>query len=306
MIHEHTVTLTGDAVESEGISGHLLRDLFDVLVQGAEQSLRFRLEGRSTARGTQPAWLRAASDFRMVELHRGQRMRSLKLEATSLVESMPGKFVQGQLFEDLDPRRSPLELFEDALEEALEAKADSGAFDQPLLKTCADFRVLLGAGLDSVEIKNGRTVRVDRDSIENVLRLAQVEYAQRRVRLAGRLDIIRYSDCRFTLVLANGEKVPGTAKELGAEALREGFGKNVVITGTAEFKPSGRLLRVEADFVEPATENEMRLFASVPRPLLAPAIAPAHGEKQGLAALLGQWPGEEPVEELLEQLRQLA
>lgn len=34
MIHKHTITLAGPAADGRGLSGHVLRDLFDVLVQG--------------------------------------------------------------------------------------------------------------------------------------------------------------------------------------------------------------------------------------------------------------------------------
>ena len=107
MIHEHTITLKGAAIDGAGLSGHVLRDLFAVLVQGAEQSLRYRMEGRSTARGTSPSWLRSASDFQMLEVSAGTHERTLHLEARSLVDSMPEKFAQATMFEDLDPRRSP-------------------------------------------------------------------------------------------------------------------------------------------------------------------------------------------------------
>lgn len=307
MMHQHTITLAGPAASAEGLSSHVLRDLFDVLVQGAEQSLRLRIEGRSTARGTAPAWLRPASDFQMIDIERGEGQRTLKLVAPALIDTMPGRFPQADLFDDLDPRRSPLEFFEDALEEAIEERTDSEAFDQPLLKTCSDFRSLLNAGVDSIAIRNGRTVRVDAEAMERVTRLSRLAYTQRKVRLAGRLDIIRYSDCRFTLVLEDGSKVPGTARELGAEALREGFGKNVVVTGMAEFRPSGRVLRVDADLVEPATESDLKVFSVVPRPLLAtPAPERSQEKKRGLSALLGQWPGEEPLDLLLTQLKSLA
>ena len=306
MIHKHTITLAGPAADGRGLSGHVLRDLFDVLVQGAEQSLRFRLEGRSTARGVAPAWVRSASDFEMTDLERSDGTRTMRLEARPLIESMPEKFPQADLFDDFDPTRSPLEFFEDALEEAIEERSDSEAFDQALLKTCSDFRMILGAGIDSIDIQNGRTVRVDSTSIDRVVRLARMSYAARKVRLAGRLEIIGYSDCRFTLVLENGSKVPGTARDLGVEALREGFGKEVIVTGTAEFRPSGRILRIDADLVEPATASELKLFSVVPRPLLAVAAPERPTEKAGLAALLGQWPGEEPLDQLLAQLKALA
>lgn len=306
MVHEHTITLRGPAAETAGLSAHLLRDLFDVLVQGAEQSLRFRLEGRSSPSGSPPAWLRNAADFEMVDLARSRSGRTFRLKAKSLVDSMPERFRQAKLFEDLDPDRSPLELFELALEQALAGNDDSDAFDHALLKTCAQFRGLLGTGLDSVEIKNGRTVVVDAVSIEQAVRLSKVDYASRRVRLAGQLDTISYSDCRFTLRLENGTKIVGTAKELGTEALRDAFGRKVVVTGMADFRPSGKLLRLNAESVDEATSNDLQIFTSIPRPLLGPIVVERERERGGLAAIAGRWPGDESIEELMAQLKELA
>lgn len=304
MNHTHTITLAGPGLDAPGMSSRLIRDLFDVLVQGAEQSLRFRMEGRSTARGAAPAWLKPASDFRMLEIADGKAKRTFKLDAPSLIETMPDTFSQSDMFDDLDPRRSPLELFENAVEEAVAERADSEAFDQPLLTTCAEFQNVLGAGLDSISIVNGRSMEIDAGAMERISRLSRIAYAQRKVRLAGRLDSIRYSDCRFTLVLENGAKVPGTARGLGAETLRKHFGTDVVVTGMAEFRPSGRILRVDAELVDPAGESELKIFSVVPQPLLAaPTPEKSAESKGGLAAILGKWPGDEPIELLLAQLK---
>ncbi len=209
------------------------------------------------------------------------------------------------LSEDIDPRRSPFEFFEDALSDALLNKSDSDAFDHPLLETCAGVGSVLGAGLDSIEIKNGRTLLVDREGVGRVAALASVSFSPRAIRLAGRLETIRHSDCRFTLILANGTKVAGTAKDLGPEKLQAGFGHEVIVSGTADFRPSGRLLRITAEEVEPASEKDLQIFAAIPRPLKAAASErPTAGG--GFAALLGKWPGDEPTEQLLEQLRIMA
>lgn len=157
-----------------------------------------------------------------------------------------------------------------------------------------------------MEIKNGRTLVVDAERIERVVDLARQAFRSRRVQLAGRLETIQYSDCRFTLILASGTRIAGTAKDLGAETLRAKFGQDVIVGGTADFRPSGRLLRINAEQVEPATQKDLQLFAAMPRPLSAAAPSERRIVRGGLSALLGQWPGEESADVLLEQLRQLA
>lgn len=306
MTHEHHITLSGPGVDGQGVSGHLLKDLVAVLVQGTERALRYRLEGRSTAPGAPPAWLRPASDFRLLKIEEAQGMMRFEVHAQPLLDSMPERFRQGQLFDDFDPRQSPIELFEQALEDALLERSDSDAFDYPLLQTCVDIRSILAAGVESFEIKNGRTLLVDQASIARVAALAREPFSPRRVRLAGRLESIQYSDCRFVLILSNGAKIAGTAKELGTDALRAWFGHEVIVSGTADFKPSGQVLRITADELEAATEKDLQIFAAIPRPLNA-AMAPSRPTAEGgLAAILGKWPGDEPTEQLLEQLRMLA
>lgn len=306
MTHEHHITLKGPAVEDRGVSGHLLEDLVGVLVQGTERALRYRLEGRSTAPGAPPAWLRPASDFRLLSIVEAKGVRTFEVQAQPLLQSMPERFQQGQLFDDIDPRKSPLELFEDALEDAMLEKVDSDAFDYPLLQTCADVRTVLGAGVDSFEIKNGRTLLLDAESLSRVAALLREPFAARRVRLAGRLESIQYSDCRYMLTLASGAKIAGTARDLGTETLRTWFGKQVVVTGMADFRPSGRLLRINAEGFEPASETDLQVFAAIPRPLNTAAPVERPAAEGGFAALLGKWPGDEPTEQLLAQLRKMA
>ncbi|MBL8955133.1 MAG: hypothetical protein JNK82_30430, partial [Myxococcaceae bacterium] len=206
----------------------------------------------------------------------------------------------------VDGAKSPVDLFEDTLEDALRGDEDSEAFDGPLLETMKRFRGLLSHGVESVEIKNGRVLQVDARAVQNVVRLADQEHASRRVRIAGRLETIRHSDCRFVLILPGGAQVAGTAAELGVEALRGAFGKSVVIQGVADFRPSGNVLRINAEKVEEANEAEVKVFGTLPRPLSTAAAVSRTTSKGGFEAIFGQWPGDESDERLVAQLRELS
>ncbi|MGI5863487.1 MAG: hypothetical protein ACOX6T_15735 [Myxococcales bacterium] len=265
----HKVILQGPAARDDKVSGHLFRDLLDVLVEGSKRSLRFRLEGRSTFKGPQPKWLRTAADFDLLR-EPGLGASSAVIQARPLVETMPERFQQGDLFVDLDPRKSPVELFEDALEDALRGDADSERFDEELIATFKKFEGLLKHGIERIKVVNGRTLRVDARALERVRELARSSFAPQRVRVAGRLEEIRYSDCRFSLVLGSGATLQGTALDLGHEALKEHFGRTVVVTGMAAFRPSGRPLCIDAERIEPASERDTQLWSALPKPLLAP------------------------------------
>ncbi|MBI5547196.1 MAG: hypothetical protein HY901_25220, partial [Deltaproteobacteria bacterium] len=161
---------------------------------------------------------------------------------------------------------------------------------------------LLDQGLERIDLVNGRTLRVNAAALEKVRELAKTSYALQRVKVAGRLEEIRYSDCRFGLVLESGAILQGAALGVGHQTLKDHFGRVVVVTGMAAFRPSGRPLRVDAERIEPASEREGRLWSAPPKPLLAPLPARQLRDEQrakaGLAALMGKWPGDESDEQV--------
>src|ERR1700761_4768866 len=91
----------------------------------------------------------------------------------------------------------------------------------------------------------------------------------RRVMVAGKLEMIRHSDRRFTVVLPAGEVLRGVASErVDISDLAGLFGKHVLVSGTVKFRPSGSVLRVEADRIEPASADDVAVFSSAPVPLV--------------------------------------
>lgn len=309
MSDQHKVVLYGPGAAHDRVSAHVFRDLLDVFVEGAERALRFRIEGRSTAKGKAPQWLRHASDFSLVRQPDLDTSAAL-IEAQPLIRTMPERFKQEDLFVDLDPRQSPFDLFESALEDALRGDEDSDRFDLALLRTFERLGDLFTSGIERVDIINGRTIRVDEPAVARVHQISAKAYASQRVRVAGRLETIRYSDCRFTLILGDGAQLQGTALDLGQDLLQGLFGQSVMITGTAVFRPSGKPLRIEAEHIERASERETKIWSAAPKPLLAPHPSQQIREqlraKKGFGALLGKWPGDESDEQVAEALESLS
>jgi hypothetical protein len=129
----------------------------------------------------------------------------------------------------------------------------------------------------------------------NGRRLRRETPPEQRVRLAGQLDTIRHSDRTFTLKLESGVTLRGVAKGVPAETLAGLFGKKATVSGTAVFRPSGKVLRLEADHMEPAG-NEFLLWSVEPRPLWDAAessLRQSQGPRSGINAIIGRWPGDE-------------
>lgn len=309
----YTIRLTGPGVTSARLSGPLVKDLFEAVDRGAKGAVRLRLEGRSSAKGgALPSWLVRASAFALVELTR--EFPGVRLQAPTLREALPEEFVQTDLLSEIDPEGTGLALMSQGLNDALHGRPDSDTYDDSLLGTFEEFGAVLRHGVESLEIRNGRAdspvVEVNPAGLKTIQHLHETIPQPRRVRIAGKLDAIRYSDRAFTLVTAEEKKVRGVLAEGGPELLKPLFGRIAVVSGMAHFRPSGRLSRVDAEHMAIGTEEEAALWAEVPRPLdllVDPReFRKPQGLRTGVNAIIGKWPGDETEEELIAALEELS
>jgi hypothetical protein len=305
------VRLSGDRARGARIPASVLGELTSVLLDATRGALRLRVEGRSTARGSLPAWLGAAADFEIVGIEAGSTL--LVIEAPALMEVAPALFAQQALFEPIESTESAFGVMEQTLRAAVNGRSDSDLFDQPLLTVFKRFDRMLAAGFSSVELTNGSTVgdrvKIDRQSVAAVEGLIRSTPEPQRTRVAGTLDTIRHSDRMFTLIVGDGKAVKGIAEGLASEQLAGLFGQSVIVAGTAIFRPSGGLLRIEADSIERGGP-EAAVWARVPAPLFhgvdVPALRQPQGLRSGVNAIIGRWPGEETEEEIAAALGELS
>jgi hypothetical protein len=310
--HELSIRLEGPRAAGARLSAVILRDLLDLVLEGSRKALRLRVEGRSTAPGTSPSWLSEAAGFDVVGLKEGSSI--VELEALPLWEAAPSRFQQGDFFLDIDTSRSSLSLFEESFEEALKGQEEADLFDMALLKTLADFSKLFAGGIERIEIADRsagrmRTLEVKPDRLERVEQLWRKTPQDLRVRLAGRLDTIRHSDRMFTLVLGSGETLRGIAEGVEHGTLTRFFGQTVIVSGRAVFRPSGSVLRLEADRIEPAT-GDVSLWSRLPVSLLGDldrrTLYKPQGPRTGINAIFGRWPGDESEAEILQALEEMS
>lgn len=287
----------------------MLRDLLDVLVDGCQQAVRLRVEGRSTAQGKIPGWLERAAVIEVVGLSPGSTV--IAVEAPSLAEAAPERFGQGDLFTPVDPGLTCLDLFEESLRDAVEGRTDSDAFDDGLIRTCEEFTRVLRHDVEVVEFLDGRTLRIDQTSIEVCRRLRTSIPPDQHVRVAGKLDVLQHTDRMFTLILSSGAQVRGVAGDsVDLGALGALWGHDALVQGVAKFRPSGSLLRIDAESVEAADQRDLSLWATPPRPMFGTlderTLRQPQGSRSGVAAILGQLSDDESDEEIIEALDRLS
>lgn len=132
----------------------------------------------------------------------------------------------------------------------------------------------------------------------------------RRVVLVGKLETIRHSNRAFTLILDSGQELRGVATE-GVELsdLAVLFGKMACVSGIAKFLPSGEVLRIEVERLEPAV-GDLSVWSNMPRPLDVAidqrALRVPQGPSSGVAAIFGRLRTDETEEELLAAIEELS
>jgi hypothetical protein len=122
-----------------------------------------------------------------------------------------------------------------------------------------------------------------------------------RVRLEGKLDMVRASDASFTLIADDGRVIQGRLVGRSIEELARFLNRGVLVFGVAAFDPVGNLMSVEVDGWLP-TDNS---------PPKAPSLAGQPKEvaeemARRLREVIGTWPGDETDEEIAKALRELS
>jgi len=285
-----------------------MKDLLTALVEGCQRAARIQFEGRSSARGPTPRWLEAAADFDVVAIREGSTQ--LLVEAKPLRDIVPDPSGQEHAYRPLTEGVTALDLFHQGLRAAAEGGEDSDAFDVNLLKTFGRLKRVLDHGFDEIDFDFGEHLRVNARVLEAFRELRSRVPEARHVRITGKLDQIRHRDRRFVLVVGD-EQIRGVADEvIDPEQLGSLFGKQVVATGDVVFRPSGRVLRIDATHLQLAGSGASA-WAKMPRPLFdSPRPRTSYVVEQtpetGLGAIFGRWPGEETDEELLAVMEQSA
>ena len=305
---EYVVRLIGPGVADGNIPGPLVGPLFEALDRSIKGAVRLALEGRSAARGPLPQWLARAAAFDLVGV--SDRAATLRLQAPTLEEALPERFGQGELFPDPYADKTALALLSESLDDALHGRAESEMYDDRLLGTFGDFGQVLKQGVSAVEIRNGRpstpAVRIDEPGLRTVERLHEELPPARSVRLAGRLNTIRYSDRAFQLLLPGGRKIRGVLTDDAPGVLAPLFGQPAVVSGLAHFRPSGSLIRVDAARIAPASDADLAVWSEAPNAPSAEldlrALRKSQGSRSGINAAIGSWEDDASDEEIFRLL----
>ncbi len=284
-----------------------------VLPVAVSYATRMAFMGTSRMRGRRPEWLVAASDIRLVG-YTGDEATVLQFEAPRLGEAAAPLYRENEFWPKPDRRDTAFDLLGDAIREVAAGNADSGKYDFWFLRQLVRFRQCLRGGYLDILLTGRRYTPdhpcvLDHSVILSAERLYKVTPVPRRVRVVGELDMVRASTHGFALKVDSGDEVKGVLLRGDITELARLLKSRVVVLGTAVFRPSGQLLRIDADEVLQASGKE-RFFSTVPKPtpdkLDVGRIVRQQRHKRGVAAVLGKWPGDETDEQVEQALAELS
>jgi hypothetical protein len=298
---------------------HHLGLLLAELPFAVRDAVAMALRNRSAAHGRRPAWLDRAADVRFVGF-RSDDNTVLNFEAPTLGDAAEEIYAQSSLFPELESKPSPedtgFDVLGDVIAEVDRKNADSGHFDPPLLNRISRFQKVFSKrspftefDITSRRYSNENAARITSNTVEAAKSLLGRTPAPQRVRIVGQLVGLEASTLRFSVLLDSGEKVIGVFGDLHMDTINDFWRKRVVVLGTAVYRASGRLLRVDAEAIKPG-EGESAIFSQMPAPPSAKLdiskFRKPQGLRSGIAAIVGKWPGDESDEDIEDALEKMS
>jgi hypothetical protein len=290
------------------ISAGLLRRLEET----ARPCVRMAIEGASASAGAPPAWLERASDIRTQGFSARNGQSILHVKAPTLGEAVPEVFDQQTLWPGMaSAEDTAIQLIGRVGQVVRSHETASDMYDQALLKHLTHWQGLFKRQVRELllpaSFKGSRVpVALNIEVVENAKLLSAQTPSPRQIRIVGKLDMVRHSTRSFGLVLDRGDEVRGVLQEGDPDLLLKYFGREITVFGKAIYRPSGTLLRIDAQEILETTEGRAG-FSTIPEALskLPRIERRPQSNRGGVAAFFGTWPGEETDEELLAALGEL-
>ncbi|HTI70090.1 MAG TPA: hypothetical protein VMF06_08995 [Candidatus Limnocylindria bacterium] len=290
--------------------GPVLTHLHDTL----QDVVRMGFLHSSRARGRIPSGLKAAAEVHYLGHSLGNDGTTLlRFEVPSFGSVATELFSQKRLWEDgPQPEQTAFELLGGALVDVRNRRKDSNRFDTGLLRRIGTYRRMLNRGIDRIQLPDtaiSELGRIDIDAVDAATELCAATPSSRRVRVAGRLDLLGASQAVLKLDIRPGVFVTALWEgEMPLDDLKEYFNRDVVLEGVGIFRPSGSLLRVDASAIAFAGAQD-DFFRSVPQSggfsSLTSSIGLRPGERSRYGRILGAIPGEESDEAFIEAIERL-
>jgi hypothetical protein len=313
----HEVRITGPDGFRDGLPSALSGALLAAFGTSVEGAVRMAFVGRSRAPGRRRSWLNEAADVRLQDIDRGEEavLHFTARPFGEIADLAKEMYSQIEMWATRpEPTWSAVDTLAAVIDDVAAERQDSARFDVSLLRHIQRFGRVFGGPVNDVRVEAKHRVdsfspgftSLNQPVLEHARALSAATPRPREARIVGVLDMIRQSTQSFALRLDDGEEVRGVMAEGDVGQARTLFGKRVTVQGQAVFRPSGRLLRIDARALMESTD-ESAFWSKLPN--AAPSGRPRARQRlpqtatTGVNAFFGRWPGDESDDALLGLLR---
>ncbi len=313
----HSLTIDSTVRHGARPTPDIVGSILTQIKPAVQESVRMAFLRSSKVVGRPSKELQAASDIRFVGIGAGENDKTLlHFEAPRLIDAAPEIFGQRDLL-GYGPKQEDtcFNLFGDAVIAVKDQALDSESYDEGLLRRIGRFReTIRKQNINEIRLSGDRLSLITPPVISpDLIKLSDSLLNRtpqpKRVRIQGRFDMIRISDRVFEIILEDESRIRAVWNKSRMISLSPFLGKEVLVEGEAVFRPSGKLLRIDAEGIVDATYQD-KFFSKMPRPTEAVSTISSKqiGKRQnvGFKGLFGKWPGDETEEELLEFLEEIS
>jgi hypothetical protein len=293
----------------------LIGPLFTHLPDTLQDAVRMGFLHSSRARGRLPGALKAATEVRYLGHDAdGDGVTLLRFEVPRFGDVAADVFRQRLLWDDgPQPEQTAFELLGSALHDVEMRRKESSRFDRGMLLRIGSYGRMLNRGLTRIglpDVALPKVAQINSTVVHAAQELSAATPPPQRVRITGRLDVMGASAGVLKLELKPGVVVTALWEGSGPiDGLKEFFNRDVVVEGAGVFRPSGTLLRLDADAVRFASKQD-EFFRHVPEAAVDRDFARLArlrpNEPSVYAQVLGSIPGEESDEDFAAAVEEMS
>jgi len=298
-----------NATETKGtIDLHRLSLISDSIRKVSEGALQIRLRGISLTKGKKIS-LKDALKVSLTGIKEGSTVLCLESEKfEKTLEPYQTDLFRWEAQQQL-PQQTPMSLFIQSFQDAMNKDYEQDLLDKPLLRELKH--------LKNAFLNDGETLIISNQNSLPELQLKKEDFKKIKVLedeipdpepviLNGIVESLKYSKLKVQIKTNEGIVDGFLSEALSTDDIAPFWGKEVTITGTVHYKPSGRSI-IEIERVFEAGEGDDYFSKKPKSETVKQQLERQIREKGGnqLSQILGKWPGNETDEEFEQLLKEL-
>ncbi len=301
-----TVTLVSDRHFGRRLPLRAIGAVLTALPKVVRQAVSMAFLGHSDDNSGKQGWLEDAADLRFTD-HQGDDESILVFELPTLGEAAADLFESGEPWStSLDPNATGLDLLGDVVREIASRNIESERFDRRLLGRIARLKTLFDGAFRELRLNprhsgESPVTVINPQLALSAKRLRDATPHPQRVRVVGLLEAVHPTTRSFLLRLDDGQEDRGILASGSIPDALAHLNRRVLVLGTAVYRASGRLLRIDADAIR-AGDGEPALWSRIPPPrtqgIDSSVLHVPQSPGTGVSAIIGRWPGDETDEEI--------